>query len=287
MRRRKTVPEIRAASGREPLVMLTAYDAPTARWGEAAGADMLLVGDSLAMVVLGHETTLDVTLDEMIHHARAVVRASATPLVVGDLPFGSYQVSVEATVAAGVRYLREAGVQAVKLEGAWPDRVRALVRAGIPVMGHLGLTPQSVHAMGGYRVQARTEAAVRELLGDAVRLEAAGCFALVLEGVPSEVAAAVTDRLGVPTIGIGAGPACDGQVLVVHDLLGISPPPRPRFVRPYALLGQAAADALRRWAADVRARRVPTAEQGYRLPAAAGRALTGAGTHPPIREVAP
>ena len=287
MRRRKTVPEIRAAAGREPLVMLTAYDAPTARWGEAAGVDMLLVGDSLAMVVLGHETTLDVTLDEMIHHARAVVRSSSRALVVGDLPFGSYQVSVERTVEAGVRYLREAGVQAVKLEGAWTDRVRALVRAGIPVMGHIGLTPQSVHAMGGYRVQGRTEAAVRRLLDEALALEAAGCFALVLEGMPSEVAAAITRRLEIPTIGIGAGPECDGQVLVIHDLLGMTPPPRPRFVRPYALLGQAAADAVRRWAEAVRARREPAPSQGYRLPRRAGRALDEAVRPAAVREVAP
>ena len=206
MRRRKTAPEVRAAAGRTPLVMLTAYDAPTARWGEAAGADMLLVGDSLAMVVLGHETTLEVGLEAMIHHARAVVRATTEPLVVGDLPFGTYQVSVEATVENAVRYVREAGVQAVKLEGTWPGRVRALVRAGIPVMGHLGLTPQSVHAMGGYRVQGRTPTAVRALLDAAAELETAGCFALVLEGVPSEVAAAVTRRVSIPTIGIGAGP---------------------------------------------------------------------------------
>ncbi len=287
MRRRKTVPEIRAAAGRTPLVMLTAYDAPTARWGEAAGADMLLVGDSLAMVVLGHETTLEVGLEAMIHHARAVVRATTEPLVVGDLPFGTYQASVDATVENAVRYVREAGVQAVKLEGAWPDRVRALVRAGIPVMGHLGLTPQSVHTMGGYRVQGRTAAAVRQLLDAAAELEASGCFALVLEGVPTEVAEAVTNRVSIPTIGIGAGPACDGQVLVIHDLLGISPPPRPRFVSPYALLGQAAVEAARRWAADVRARRVPTPEQGYRLPPDAARALEEAGGPRLVREVAP
>lgn len=275
MRRRTTVPEIRAAKGRAPLVMLTAYDAPTARWGERAGADLLLVGDSLAMVVLGHDTTLEVTLDEMIHHARAVVRASTAPLVVGDLPFGSYQESVEQTVASAVRYVKEAGVQAVKLEGCWPERVRSLVRAGIPVMGHLGLTPQSVHAFGGYRVQGRTPEAVRGLLAAAADLEAAGCFSLVLEGVPSEVAAAVTRRVGIPTIGIGAGAHCDGQVLVIHDLLGISDPPRPRFVAPYALLGEGAVAAASRWAADVRARRVPTPEQAYALPAAAAEALAG------------
>lgn len=273
MRRRTTVPEIRAAKRRTPLVMLTAYDAPTARWGEQAGADMLLVGDSLAMVVLGHDTTLEVTLDEMIHHAKAVARSSSRSLVVGDLPFGSYQSSVEQTLTSAVRYVKEAGVQAVKLEGNWPDRVEALTRAGIPVMGHLGLTPQSVHAFGGYRVQGRTPAAVRSLLAAASDLEAAGCFSLVLEGVPAEVAAAVTRRIGIPTIGIGAGPECDGQVLVIHDLLGFSPPPRPRFVRPYALLGEGAVAAAGRWAADVRAGRAPAPDQSYELPREAAEAL--------------
>lgn len=265
MPRSVTVPEVRSAKGERPLVMITAYDAPTARWGEAAGADLLLVGDSLAMVVLGHDTTLEVTLEEMLHHARAVTRVARRCLVVGDLPFGSYQVSVEATVAAGIRFLKEGGVHAVKLEGDWPDRVAALTRAGIPVMGHLGLTPQSVHAFGGYRVQARRLEDAAELVAAAHRLEAAGCFALVLEGVPAEVATAVSEALAIPTVGIGAGPGCDGQVLVVHDLLGISPPPRPRFVSPYAELGETAVAAIASWADDVRARRVPTAEQSYHL----------------------
>ncbi|MCG6964419.1 MAG: 3-methyl-2-oxobutanoate hydroxymethyltransferase [Acidobacteria bacterium] len=258
-----TVPEVRSAKGERPLVMITAYDAPTARWGESAGADILLVGDSLAMVVLGHDSTLSVTLDEMLHHARAVMRASRRCLVVGDLPFGSYQTSVEQAVESGVRFLREAGVHAVKLEGLWPERVEALVRSGIPVMGHLGLTPQSVHSFGGYRVQGREVEDARALVAAARELEAAGCFSIVLEGVPAEVGEAVTAEVRIPTIGIGAGVGCDGQVLVVHDLLGLSQPPRPRFVAPYARLGDAAVTAISRWADDVRGRRVPTGEQSY------------------------
>jgi 3-methyl-2-oxobutanoate hydroxymethyltransferase len=257
--------------------MLTAYDAPTARWGEAAGAELLLVGDSLAMVVLGHENTLAVTLDEMIHHARSVSRTARRSLVVGDLPFGSYQPGVGVAIESAARYLKEGGVHAVKLEGCWPEQVRGLVHAGIPVMGHLGLTPQSVHRFGGYRVQGRSVEDAEALLVAARELEAAGCFSLVLEGVPAEVAAAITGQVGVPTIGIGAGIGCDGQVLVIHDLLGISPSPRPRFVAAYAELGEAAAAAAARWAADVRARRVPTPEQSYALPAAA--AARWRGTH--------
>ncbi len=258
-----TVPQIAAAKGDSRLVMLTAYDAPTARWGEAAGADILLVGDSLAMVVLGHEDTLAVTVDEMLHHCRAVARTARRCLLVGDLPFGSYQGSVEAGVAAGVRFLKEGGMHAVKLEGRWPEQVAALVRAGVPVMGHVGLTPQSVHAFGGYRVQGRTVESARAVLAAARELVDAGCFSLVLEGLPAEVGALVTREVAVPTIGIGAGPDCDGQVLVVHDLLGISPPPLPRFVAPYAELSEAAVTAARRWADDVRAGRAPRPEQSY------------------------
>ncbi len=265
MSRTVTVPQVRAAKGSDPLVMLTAYDAPTARWGEASGADILLVGDSLAMVVLGHETTLEVTLDEMLHHARAVTRAASRCLVVGDLPFGSYQPSVEEAVRSGIRFVKEAGVHAVKLEGAWPDRVRALTASGVPVMGHLGLTPQSVHQFGGYRVQGRRYEDAQELIAAAVELERAGCFSLVLEGVPAEVASLITHAVEIPTIGIGAGPDCDGQVLVVHDLLGMSPPPYPKFLAPYASLGDAAVEAASSWAADVRAGRVPTPEQSYHV----------------------
>jgi 3-methyl-2-oxobutanoate hydroxymethyltransferase len=201
----------------------------------------------------------------MLHHAKAVCRTAKRCLVVGDLPFGTYQTSADETVAAGIRFLKEAGVQAVKLEGRWPDRVERLVKAGIPVMGHLGLTPQSVHAMGGYRVQGRSFDAARDLLEAARELEQAGCFSLVLEGVPAEVASVITARVSIPTIGIGAGPDCDGQVLVAHDLLGITPPPLPRFVAPYASLGDDAVAAIRNWSEDVRLGKTPTAEQSYHL----------------------
>jgi len=267
MTRPTTVPGIRAAKGTQRLTMLTAYDAPTARWGEAAGADMLLVGDSLAMVVLGHETTLEVTLDEMLHHARAVTRVASRCLIVGDLPFGSYQAGAAAALDAGIRFLKEAGVQAVKLEGLRPECVSALDRTGIPVMGHLGLTPQSVHRFGGYRVQARGFEDAQALVSAARDLEAAGCFALVLEGVPAEVASVVTHAIGIPTIGIGAGVDCDGQVLVTHDLLGITPPPYPRFVSPYAELSELAVTSAARWVEDVRWGRTPTSDQSYHLSA--------------------
>lgn len=266
MSRPVTVPAVRAAKGDRPLVMVTAYDAPTARWAEEGGADLILVGDSLAMVVLGHENTLSVSLDEMLHHAKAVTRTAGHSLVIGDLPFGTYQTDVRDAVHAGIRYLKEGGVHAVKLEGRWPDRVEALCRAGVPVMGHLGLTPQSVHAFGGYKVQGRTFERARELVAAAQELELAGCFALVLEGIPAEVASAVTTTVSIPTIGIGAGPDCDGQVLVMHDLVGISPPPLPRFVKTYAQLGEAAGDAVARWAEEVRSGVYPASEHSYHLP---------------------
>ncbi len=260
-----TVPTIRACKGKKRLVMITAYDAPTTRWAEAAGADMLLVGDSLAMVVLGHETTLSVTLDEMLHHAKVVTRVHKRAFVVGDLPFGSYQVSLEGTLEAGIRFFKEAHVHAVKLEGLWPDRVEGLVRAGIPVMGHLGLTPQAIRTMGGYKVQGRTLEDAQLLVKAAIRLEEAGCFALVLEGVPAEVASVITETLSIPTIGIGAGIGCDGQVLVIHDLLGISAQPLPRFVTPYCQLSEIAIAALQRWVGDVRNGHTPTEKQSYHL----------------------
>ncbi len=262
---RVTVPDIVAAKEKRRTVAITAYDAPTARWGEAAGADILLVGDSLAMVVLGHDTTLAVTMDEMLHHTRAVTRSARRCLVVADMPFGSYQPGVAPAVDAGVRFLKEAAAHAVKLEGAWPEQITALVNAGIPVMGHVGLTPQSIHRFGGYRVQGRTLEDAEALLADALILQEAGCFSLVLEGVPAEVAAVITRRLEIPTIGIGAGPTCDGQVLVIHDLLGITEPPRPRFVTPYAELTHSATEAVRRWVEDVRAGRAPASEQSYAM----------------------
>ena len=266
---RLTVPAVRerkVRAGAAPLVMVTAYDAPGARLADAAGVDMLLVGDSLAMVVLGHPDTLGVTVDDMAHHTAAVARAEPEALVVADLPWLSYHVSPQDTICNAARLIR-AGAQAVKLEG---DTVRvpmveALVAAEIPVMGHVGLTPQSVHALGGFRVQGRTAEAAIQLVESAKALEHAGCFAIVLEGVPADVAGLVTDAVGVPIIGIGAGPDCDGQVLVYHDLLGLQDDLRPRFVRRYAELGAAAVDALGRFAADVRSGEFPAAQESYSL----------------------
>jgi 3-methyl-2-oxobutanoate hydroxymethyltransferase len=265
-----TVPAIRARkrrSGSEPIVMVTAYDAPGARIAEAAGVDIILVGDSLANVVLGHEDTMQVDVAVMAHHVAAVARAKPAPLVVGDLPWLSYHVSVEDTVRNGALLVR-AGAQAVKLEGGRQrlPMVEALLAAEIPVMGHLGLTPQSVLAMGGFKVQAKEQAAAEALLLDAKALAAAGCFAIVLEGVPDVVAARVTDEVDVPTIGIGAGPACDGQVLVFHDLLGLRTGTPPKFVRQYADLHAVAVEAVGRWAADVRSGAFPDDSETYHLP---------------------
>src|SRR5215213_7080282 len=220
-----TAPDIRGRKvrdGSDPLVMVTAYDAPGARIADEAGVDLILVGDSVAMVVLGYDDTLQVTVDDMAHHTAAVARAKPRPLVVADLPWMSYHVSTEETVRNAAQLIR-AGGECVKLEGGRKrlPMIEALVDAEIPVMGHIGLTPQSVHAMGGFKVQGREHGAALELVADAKSLAAAGCFAIVLEGVPDEVARMVTDAVDVPTIGIGAGPGCDGQVLVFHDVLGI------------------------------------------------------------------
>ena len=268
-----TVPEVRSrkrARGGEPLVMLTAYDTPGARIADAGGVDMILVGDSVANTVLGHADTLAVDIVVMAHHTAAVGRAATRALVVGDLPWMSYHVSVEETLRNGATLIR-AGAGAVKLEGgrARVPMIEALVGAEIPVMGHLGLTPQSVHAMGGYKVQAKQAAAADALLADALALEAAGCFALVLEGVPDVVAERVTAEVDVPTIGIGAGSACDGQVLVFHDLLGLSAGPVPKFVRRYADLAGVATAAVTTWAADVRGGAFPADAETYHLPVAA------------------
>ncbi|MHB8681777.1 MAG: 3-methyl-2-oxobutanoate hydroxymethyltransferase [Acidimicrobiales bacterium] len=265
-----TVPSIRArkrSRGDAPLVMLTAYDTPGARIADAAGVDIILVGDSLANVVLGHADTLQIDVGVMTHHVAAVARANPTPLVVGDMPWLSYHVSVEDTVRNGAALIR-AGAEAVKLEGGRQrvPMVSALVAAEIPVMGHLGLTPQSVHAMGGYKVQAKETAAAEALLFDAKALAAAGCFAVVLEGVPDVVASMVTDALDVPTIGIGAGAGCDGQVLVFHDLLGLRLGAPPKFVRQYADLHAAAVDAVTAWAHDVRGGTFPADDESYHLP---------------------
>ena len=266
--RRTTVPDIRARKGGAPLVMLTAVDAPTARLADEAGADILLVGDSLAMVALGHETTLSITLDEMIHHAKAVSRARPRALVVGDMPWLSYHLSVEEAVRNAGRFVAEAGCGGVKIEGG-RKRLRtigALADAEIPVMGHLGLTPQSVHVMGGFRVQAKTASAAERLVREARLLVEAGVFSIVLEGIPSEVARWITAEVPVPTIGIGAGPHCDGQVLVTHDALGLTWGEPAKFVRRYAHWATEGVEALRRFAEDVRARRYPAEEESYRMP---------------------
>ncbi|NPV28701.1 MAG: 3-methyl-2-oxobutanoate hydroxymethyltransferase [Firmicutes bacterium] len=258
-----TLQEMKAKG--EKITLLTAYDYPTARLLDEAGIDILLVGDSVGNVILGYENTLAVTMDEIIHHTRAVARGARRAFVVGDMPFLSYQVSIAEAIRNGGRFLQEGGAQGVKLEGGREraETVRALVETGIPVMGHLGLTPQSVHQLGGYRVQGRTEEAARRLIEDALILEEAGIFALVLECVPAKVAAEVTSRLRVPTLGIGAGPACDGQVLVTHDLLGLTGRKVPKFVKQYANLCEQITAAIRDFQAEVREGKFPGPEHCY------------------------
>jgi 3-methyl-2-oxobutanoate hydroxymethyltransferase len=262
-----TAPAVRArkvAPGSPPLVMVTAYDAPGARMADDAGVDIILVGDSLAMVVLGYEDTLQVTVDDMAHHTAAVARTKPSALVVADLPWMSYHVSIEDTVRNAARLIR-AGATAVKLEGGAKrvPAVQALVDAEIPVMGHLGLTPQSVHALGGFKVQGRRPEAADALVQDALALVEAGVFAIVLEAVPAAVARRVTEAVPAPTIGIGAGPACDGQVLVLHDLLGLEDRVLPRFVRRYASLRAEGTGAVAAFAADVRSGAFPGPEETY------------------------
>lgn len=258
-----TVPEIVASKGRRRLVMVTATDEPSARWVDRAGVDMVLVGDSLGMAALGRADTLGVTMEEMVHHTRAAAAGCARALLIADMPFGSYQVSTAEAVRNAVRLVAEGGARAVKLEGHRPDEVAAIAAAGIPVVGHLGLTPQSLHRMGGYRVQGKDAATARALVRHAQELESAGAFLLVVEGVPSAVGAAITRALAVPTVGIGAGPGCDGQVLVFADLVGLSDDPMPRFVRRYAALGAAIQQAVEAFAADVREERYPTETESY------------------------
>ncbi len=256
-----------------PISALTAYDYATSRLVDEAGIDLILVGDSLAMVVLGHDNTLAVTVDEMLHHTRAVRRAVRRALVVADMPFGSYHGTVAEGLANAVRFVKEAGAEAVKIEGPRVELVRALTEAEIPVIGHLGLTPQSIHRMGGYRVQARTTETVKQLQADAQALADAGAGALVLEGIPREVAAAITAELPIPTIGIGAGPECDGQILVFHDLLGLTFAPAAKFVRRYADLGGLMRSAVEHYREDVEHRAFPSDEESYHLPEAARGAL--------------
>ena len=263
--RRWSAPDVRARKGGgPPLVMLTAYDAPSARVADEAGVDMILVGDTVAMVVLGYDDTLQVTTDDMAHHVAAVARTRPNALVVGDLPWLSYHVSREETVRNAATLIR-AGAGAVKLEGGSKrlDAINAILDAEIPVMGHLGLTPQSVHALGGFKVQGKGLEAARAIVDDAVALAEAGCFALVLECVPDAVARLVTDSIPIPTIGIGAGRHCDGQVLVYHDLLGIEDRITPKFVRRYAEQKADAVDAVNRFAADVRSGMFPSSAETY------------------------
>jgi 3-methyl-2-oxobutanoate hydroxymethyltransferase len=264
-----TIPEL-AGLKREgqKIVMVTAYDAPGGRLADAAGVDLVLVGDSAAMTVLGHDSTVPATVDELIVLTRAVTRDATRPLVVADMPFGSFQVSDEEALRNAIRFVKEAGADAVKLEGAGPSlsRVTALVGAGIPVMGHIGLTPQSATALGGFKAQGRTAEKAIQLLADARALEAAGCFSIVLEAVPAPVAARITRDLSVPTIGIGAGAECDGQVLVWHDLLGLYAGHSPRFVKRYADLAGDIQRALEAYAGEVRSGAFPEEQHTYSIP---------------------
>ena len=272
-----TVPDIRAhkrSRGADPIVMITAYDTPFARIADIAGVDIVFVGDTVAEVVLGQEDTLHIGVEEIAHHVAAVARARPRALLLADMPWLSYHLEPSDTVRNAAHLVR-AGAQAVKLEGGRRrvPAVRAIIEAEIPVMGHLGLTPQSVHAMGGYKVQGREAGAAAELRQDAATLAAAGCFAIVLEGVPDALAECITAELDIPTIGIGAGPACDGQVIVLHDLLGLTESEPARFVRRYAELAVIATDAVRDWASDVRSGRYPSAAESYHASAELREAL--------------
>jgi 3-methyl-2-oxobutanoate hydroxymethyltransferase len=249
------------------IVMITAYDAPSGRIADAAGVDLILVGDSAAMVVLGHDSTVPATMDEMLMLTRAVTRGAHRPLVIADLPFGSYQVSVEQAIESAIRFIKEAQADAVKLEGAGPmlARVRALTEAGIPVMGHLGLTPQTATMLGGFKAQGRTAMKAVQLYEEALDLQAAGCFSIVLEAVPSPVAARITEALDIPTVGIGAGADCDGQVLVWHDLLGLYDGHAPRFVKQYADLAPTIGAAVEQYAMEVREGTFPEEQHTYAM----------------------
>jgi 3-methyl-2-oxobutanoate hydroxymethyltransferase len=252
----------------ERIVMVTSYDYPTARLADEAGLDLVLVGDSAAMTVLGHDSTVPATMDEMVMLTRAAARGAQRPLLIADMPFGSFQVSDEDALRNAIRFVKEAGADAVKLEGAGTSlsRVRTVVGAGIPVMGHVGLTPQSATMLGGLRAQGRTATQALRLFDDARALEAEGCFAVVLEAVPAPVAARITAALSVPTIGVGSGPDCDGQVLVLHDLVGLYHGRSARFVKRYADVGSTVKDALERFATDVRAGAFPEEEHTYSIP---------------------
>ena len=266
--KRVTVPQIRARKGKAPITAVTAYDYPSGRLADEAGFDLVLVGDSLAQTALGYDTTLPVTLEEMIAATRAVRRGAHRALIVGDMPFGYYQDSTRRAVESAIRFVKEGGADAVKIEGGGrrSHLAKAIVDAEIPLMGHIGLTPQSVLRMGGYKVQGKTMEAARELIEDAIALERAGVFALVLEGIPTEISRIITERLHIPTIGIGAGVECDGQILVFTDAVGLTFGHKARFVREYADVKGVIADALKQFADDISARRFPTDAESYHLP---------------------
>ena len=258
-----------AGSQNKKITCLTAYDYPTARLVDEAGVDVVLVGDSLAMVMLGHDSTLPLTLDEALHHTKAVRRGVARALVVADMPYGSYHGDINESLRNAMRFVKEAGAEAVKIEGGERrlELIARLTEAEIPVMGHIGLTPQSVNALGGYRVQGKTPNAAEQVLRDARAVEAAGAFSIVLEAIPRELAAEITKAVRIPTIGIGAGPDCDGQVLVLHDLLGLTFQNPPKFARRYANVGEAILKAVREYCADVESGRFPTDAESYHAPA--------------------
>jgi 3-methyl-2-oxobutanoate hydroxymethyltransferase len=252
------------------ITCLTAYDYPTARLLDEAGVEVLLVGDSLGMVILGHETTLPVTVNEMLHHTRAVRKGTRRALVVADMPFGSYHAEISESVRNAVRFVKEAGAEAVKVEGGERrlELIARLTESEIPVMGHVGLTPQSLHAMGGFKVQGKTPDGAEQLVRDARAVEAAGAFAIVLEGIPRELAALITRELRIPTIGIGAGPECDGQILVINDLLGLTFGPVPKFARQYANLSEIISSTVREYCTDVRRGSFPSDAESYHMPEA-------------------
>jgi len=270
-----TVPELMqrktlaADSQNKKITCLTAYDYPTARLVDEAGIDVVLVGDSLAMVMLGHDSTLPLTLEEALHHAKAVRRGVQRALVVADMPYGSYHAEINESLRNAMRFVKEAGAEAVKIEGGERrlELIARLTEAEIPVMGHIGLTPQSVNALGGYRVQGKTASAAEQLLRDARAVEAAGAFAIVLEAIPRELAAEITKAVRIPTIGIGAGPECDGQVLVLHDMLGLTFQTAPKFARRYANVGEMISNAVREYCADVQSGTFPKDAESYHAPA--------------------
>jgi 3-methyl-2-oxobutanoate hydroxymethyltransferase len=267
MTARVTAPDVLAAKGKRKISVLTAYDYPTALWLDQSGVDIALVGDSLAMVVLGYEDTLSIGMEEMIHHTQAVARGAKRALVIGDMPFLSYQASVEQAVMNAGRFLKEGRAQAVKLEGGVRvlPQVKAIVNAAIPVQGHIGLTPQSVAQFGGFKVQGKTAEAAKALIDDALALADAGCFSIVLEAIPAPIAARITEAVPIPTIGIGAGPYCDGQVLVAHDVLGLYDRFTPKFVKRYAELGAAMKDAFTRYKEEVESGTFPGPEHAFSI----------------------